>query len=134
MGTVPTFEVKMKLEKIDSIMYKVSDLEKAEKFYAEVLGLKKVWEDKERKMIGFVFEKSNSEIVIHADPNLPNFDYSYLVEDVVAFCEEFKQQGYRVSLEPIEVRPGRYAVILDPDGNEIPIIDLTKFGGKPRYD
>lgn len=115
-------------------MYRVKNLEKAKEFYQDVLGLKKVWEDKDAKMIGFMLEQGDSEIVIHADPKIPEFDYSYLVENVEKFCEEYKQKGYKPLLEPIEVRPGKYAVLQDDDGNEIPIIDLTKFGGKPRYD
>ncbi len=123
-----------KLLKIDNIMYQVKDLEKAKIFYQEVLGLKKVWENKESKMVGFTFEESDSEIVIHNNPNIPKFDYSYLVSNVDEFVKEFESKGYIVKLEPIDVRSGRYAILLDPDGNEIPIIDLTKFGGKPRYD
>jgi len=115
-------------------MYHVSDLKKAEGFYTKILGLKKVWEDEVARMIGFTFEHSDSEIVIHMNPDIPKGDFSYLVADVVAFCNEVKNQGYHVLLEPIEVRPGKYAVIVDPDGNEIPIIDLTRFGGKPKYD
>lgn len=123
-----------RLLKIDNIMYRVSDLEKSERFYADVLGLKKVWEDRDRGMIGFVFAQSDSEIVIHVDPHIPKGEYSYLVEDVTAFCEEVQKQGYRILCEPFDVRSGKYAIISDPDGNEIPIIDLSAFGGKPRYD
>ena len=123
-----------KLLKIDSIMYHVSDLEKAEKFYQDILGLKKDWEDKDAKMIGFMFEQSDSEIVIQANPEMAKFNYSYLVDDAVKFCEEYKEKGYKPLLEPIEVRPGKYAVLQDQDGNEIPIIDLSKFGGKAKYD
>jgi len=115
-------------------MYQVSDLKQAEHFYTNVLGLKKAWEDQDAKMIGFVFEQSDSEIVIHTDSDIPKGDYSYLVEDVVQFCEEVRKQGYTVLLEPIDVRSGKYARLSDPDGNEIPIIDLGAFGGKPRYD
>lgn len=123
-----------KLLKIDNIMYRVSDLEKSKEFYEKVLGLKKVWEDREAKMVGFVFDQSDSEIVIHNNPHIPKFDYSYLVEDVVAFCKEVKEKGYKVCLEPMDVRPGKYAVIADLDDNAIPVIDLSKFGGKPKYD
>ena len=115
-------------------MYRVSDLEKARVFYRDVLGLKQVWEDKAEKMIGFVFMESDSEIVIHANSSLPKFDHSYLVENVEAFCREIKERGYGVILEPTQVRTGKYAIISDTDGNEIPVIDLTKFDGKPRYD
>ena len=37
-------------------------------------------------------------------------------------------------VESFEVRPGKYAVIEDLDGNIINIIDLTKFGNIPQYD
>jgi catechol 2,3-dioxygenase-like lactoylglutathione lyase family enzyme len=123
-----------KLLKIDNVMYRVSNLKKSEDFYTKILGLKKAWEDSVAKMIGFTFEHSDSEIVIHMNPNIPKGDFSYLVNDVVAFCNEVKNQGYNVLLEPIDVRPGKYAVLVDPDGNEIPIIDLTGFGGKPKND
>ena len=122
-----------KLLKIDNIMYQVNDLEKAKSFYQDVLGLKKVWEDKDAKMVGFIFEQNDSEIVIHANPEMPKFDYSYLVENVTEFCEEYKKKGYTPLSGSINVRPGKYAVLQDDDGNEIPIIDLTKFGGRPRY-
>ena len=115
-------------------MYRVTDLEKAENFYINTFGVKKAWEDTERKMAGFVFEKSDSEIVLNADPGAPKFDYSYLVENVDSFCNEYKTRGNKIALDPIEVRCGKYAILLDLDGNEIPIIDLSKFGGKPKYD
>lgn len=122
-----------KLLKIDNIMHRVSDLEKSEAFYRNVLGLRKVWEDKDAKMIGLTFAQSDSEIVIHTNADIPEFDYSYLVDNVETFCEEYRRAGHKLVLEPIDVRPGKYAVLADPDGNKIPIIDLTKFGGKPRY-
>jgi lactoylglutathione lyase len=124
----------IQLLKIDNILYRVSNLKTAEKFYTDVLGLKKVWEDEAAKMIGFVFAQSDSEIVIHADPDMPAFDHSYLVENVEIFCDQVKGQGFVVALEPIDVRSGKYAILADPDGNKIPIIDLTKFGGKAVYD
>lgn len=50
-----------KLIKIDNLMYKVDNLKRAQHFYTDILGLKKVWEDRGRRMMGFVLEKSNSE-------------------------------------------------------------------------
>jgi predicted enzyme related to lactoylglutathione lyase len=115
-------------------MYFVDNLDKSEKFYSEVFGLKKVWRDDEYKMIGFVFEGSDSEIVIHNDQEMPNPDFSFLVENVDEYCKAFKEKGYKVLFGPTDVRPGRYAVFSDLDGNKIPIIDLTKFGGVAKYD
>jgi predicted enzyme related to lactoylglutathione lyase len=123
-----------KLLKIDNIMYRVKNLDKSAKFYETVLGLKKTWTDRERQMVGFCFAESDSEIVITADPEMPKFDYSYLVENVEHFCEEYKKLGYKIACEPFTVRCGKYAVLKDLDNNKIPIIDLTAFGGKPKFD
>ena len=122
------------LLKIDSIMLYVSNLEKAAKFYESVLGLKRAWTDKELNMIGFTFKESDSEIVIHNDSSLPNPSFSFLVKNVEEFCVEYQKKEYKIVKEPFDVRCGKYAVIEDLDGNELPIIDLTKFGNKPRYD
>lgn len=120
--------------KIDSIMFHVSNLEESAKFYRSVLGLRQVWTDQEQGMIGFSFQENDSEIVIHSDPSLPNPSFSFLVRNVEKFCDEYRKRGYSTVKEPFEVRCGKYAVLADPDGNELPIIDLTKFGDKPRYD
>jgi len=122
------------LLKIDSIMFYVSDLEKAAKFYEDVLGLKRVWTDKEEGMIGLVFKESDSEIVIHNDSTMTNPSFSFLVENVKEFCDEYEKKGHQLIQKPFDVRCGKFAVLADPDGNELPIIDLTKFGNKPKYD
>jgi len=123
----------LKLKKIDCIMFYVTDLVKAAKFYEEVLGLKGGWFDQKEEIIGFLLPNTESKIVLHKDTTLPNPDISFQVDNVDCFCDYYLNREYKVELEPIEVRYGKYAVLLDPDGNKIPIIDLTKFGGKLRY-
>lgn len=119
---------------LDNIMYKVKNLDQATLFYTDVLGLKQVWRDDERFMVGFKMPRGEAEIVLTCDPAAPNFDFSFLVEDVGKFCKHVREKGYSIVEEPFEVRCGKYAVIQDCDGNKIPIIDLTKFGGVPVYD
>ncbi|MCK4483054.1 VOC family protein, partial [Candidatus Bathyarchaeota archaeon] len=47
------------LLKIDSIMFSVSNLEKATKFYEDVLGLKRIWTDTQsRGWLGSFFQKA----------------------------------------------------------------------------
>lgn len=122
------------LRKIDSVMLRVTDLDSSARFYEEVMGLRRAWTDAENRMIGFLFPGNDSELVIHTDPAQDSPSYSFSVEDVVDFCDRFRERGYTVLVEPFEVRCGMYAVLADPDGNRINIIDLTKFGGEPRYD
>lgn len=122
------------LRKIDNIMYRVKDLDTSAKFYSEVLGLKQVWRDDEHQMIGLVFPESDSEIVIHLLANIPNPDFSFLVDNVEEFVKEFRDNGYKVCKEPFDIRSGKFAVLSDPDENVINIMDLTKFDNTPKFD
>ena len=85
-------------------------------------------------MIGFVFPQSESEIVNHNNSTIPNPEFSFLVDNVEDFCKEFRDQGYNILHEPFEIWCGKFADLTDPDGNKMPIVYLTKFGGSPRYD
>lgn len=122
------------LIKIDSIMFRVTDLDASAAFYSAVLGLRQVWRDDGHQMIGFVFPESDSEIVIHTNPDIPNPDFSFLVNDVEAFVRTVRDADHTVLVEPFDVRTGKLAVLSDPDGNAISIIDLTGFGRRPQYD
>jgi predicted enzyme related to lactoylglutathione lyase len=121
------------LLKVDNIMFRVGNLRKSATFYEKMLGLKKAWTDPRAKMVGFQLAESDSEIVIHDDPEMPNPDFSFLVRNVERFCAVYTKKGGAVIRKPFDVRCGRFAVLADPDGNEINIVDLTKFGNKPRY-
>ena len=122
------------LLKIDNVMYKVKDLATAQEFYISRFGVTKAWEDGEQRMVGLKLRDGEGEIVLHANPDLPSFDYSFLVDDVRRLCADFSGAGGTVEMQPIRVRTGWYALLRDEDGNTIPIIDLSGFGGKPRYD
>ncbi len=112
----------------------MGNLEEAAKFYEEILGLKRGWTDKKEQMIVFLFPDTNSEIVIHRDETLPNPDITYQVDNIEEFCQYYRNQGCKIGLEPIEVRCGKLAILIDPDGNKLPIIVLTKFNVQARYD
>ena len=123
----------MGLKKIDAVLLKVNDLEKTAKYYTEVMGLKRGWTDKKNQMIGLIFPGNDTELVLHRDGNLPDPNVSYQVDDVIEFIAYYKQQGYKVLVEPFDIRCGRCAILQDPEGHSVEIMDITKFG-KPRYD
>jgi predicted enzyme related to lactoylglutathione lyase len=112
-------------------MHFVRDLDAAAAFYERELGVGRAWTDRARGMAGFHLAERNGEIVLHTDPTLPNPDVCFQVDDVVQFLA-----GYagRVLKGPFDVRCGKMAVLADPDGNKVSILDLTAFGGVPRYD
>ena len=115
-------------------MHQVDDVYEAAEFYETVLGLKHGWTDDENKMIGLLFPGNNTELVLHMNKDLPNPNVSFQVEDVMGFVEEFKDKGYKVLVEPFDIRCGKCAILEDPFGNGLEVMDITKFDGKPRFD
>lgn len=114
----------MKLSKIQNVTYRVDDVEKSAKFYTD-LGMSEVFRDG-NNLIGLSFPDNDSQIVVHTDVSKPKYDFSFLVDNVEDFCKEYKEKGYTVKLEPVDVRSGKYAILFDPDGNIVPIIDRSK--------
>ena len=120
------------LKKIDAVLHWVGDIDEAIRFYVEIMGLKLGWRDE--SMAGLLFPGNDSELVLHTDDSLPNPNISFQVEDVEEFVDEYREKGYKVLVEPFDIRCGMCAVLSDPYGNGIEVMDLTKFDGVPRFD
>ena len=117
------------LRKIDCVMIRVDDIEAAATYYAEVFGLRPQWSGDDS--IGLVFPESDAEIVLHNDPNMPSsVEVHYLADDVVASVAEYTAKGCRVLVEPFDITIGKCAVIQDPFGTRLCILDMTK-GPRP---
>ncbi|RPI14167.1 MAG: VOC family protein [Ignavibacteriae bacterium] len=116
----------MKLRKIDCIMHFTEDVEASQKFYTDILGLKLLWKDEKYKMTGLGLAETGAEIVLHQEPDIPQNEIHYLVDDVEKFCKEFKSCGGKIYTEPFDIRCGKCAVISDNEGSGISILDLTK--------
>ncbi len=113
--------------KIAFVMLRVSDLGQALNFYADVFGLKPIWEDQNRGQAGLLFEDSDTEVVLHTDPNIPGqVEVHYLVDDVDAAVQRYLEQGCTLLTAPFEVRTGRCAVIQDPFGLHFSILDRSR--------
>ena len=118
----------MGLNKIDAVLLRVSDLESTAEFYVKVMGLKQGWTDKENQMIGLLFPGNDTELVLHCDESLPDPNVSDQVEDVLKFVEGYRLRGYKILVEPFDIRCGKCAILEDPEGHSIEIMDITKFG------
>ena len=123
----------MGLRKIDAVLIKVKNLEETAKFYTTVMGMKRGWTDTENQMIGLLFPDNDTELVLHCDDTLPNPNISYQVKDVLSFVEQYRESGYKVLREPFDIRCGKCAILQDPEGHNIEVMDITKFG-EPRFD
>jgi len=111
------------LRKIDCITFRISDLEASARFYENVMGLKRGWTDPDRGMVG-----GATPTKTYLTPRTASLSTTW------EFYNEYTERGYRVLDGPFDVRRGKYAVLEDLDGNRVDVIDLTGFGGKPRYD
>ncbi|GAA0466441.1 hypothetical protein Ade02nite_46640 [Paractinoplanes deccanensis] len=107
------------LRKIDCVMVTVPDLEAGAAFYTETFGLRRLWQDE--KSIGLGMAETDAEIVLHTA--LLDVSVHYLVDDVDAAV-----RGYpgRVRTAPFDIAVGRCAVVEDPFGNAVGILDLRK--------
>ena len=118
-------------KKIDCVMIRVDDVAAAEKFYSEVFGLKPLW--REARSVGMRLAETDAEIVLHNNADIPNkVEVHYLVDDVVMAVKTYAGKGCRVLVQPFEVLIGRCAVIQDPFGTTICLLDQTS-GKRPHY-
>jgi predicted enzyme related to lactoylglutathione lyase len=76
--------------------------------------------------------ESEAEIVLHNNPDIPrDCSLHYLVEDVTDVVAQLGTRGCQVIVPPFEVRIGKCAVLADPFGNMLNLIDMTK--GRSEY-
>jgi lactoylglutathione lyase len=113
------------LRKIDCVMIRVDNVEEAATYYARVFGLLPQWSGDDS--IGLAFPETDTEIVLHNDDHIPSsVEVHYLVDDVVAAVTYFVEQGCQALVTPFDVTIGKCAVIRDPFGTRLCILDLTK--------
>ncbi len=115
------------LRKIDSVTIRVNDLTEALNFYSDVFGLKPIWQDQNSGQAGLLFPESDTKIILYTDTEIPGqVEVKYLVDDVDAAVQKYVDQGCEVLAEPFDTRLGRGAVIQDPFGTRLSILDMSK--------
>lgn len=113
------------LRKIDCVMIRVDDVEAAAAYYARVFGLHPQWSGDDS--IGLAFPETDAELVLHNDPQIPSSaEVHYLVDDVVTAVVHFAEQGCQILIAPFDITIGKCAVIRNPFGSRLCILDLTK--------
>ena len=111
-------------KKIDCVMIRVGDVTAAEKFYTEVFGMRTLWHNAGN--VGLGFPETDAEIVLHSSDDIPHqVEVHYLVDDVVGAVKTCREQGCRVIEPPFDVLIGKCAVIEDPFGTTLCLLDQT---------
>ena len=106
-------------------MIKVDDIWRARDFYVRVFGMIPTWSD--ASSVGLRFPESDAEIVLHRIAEIPvRVDVAYLVDNVAIAIPLLEAQGCTIVEPPFEVAIGKCAVIADPFGTPLTLIDMTK--------
>jgi predicted enzyme related to lactoylglutathione lyase len=111
-------------------MIRVEDVSAAIAYYTEVFGLQPVWWDEQSA--GLAFPETDAEIVLHCKPDIPSsVEVHYLVDDVMIAMGILATKGCRILAAPFDIAIGKCAVIADPFGVRLCILDMTKGPLKP---
>ncbi len=77
--------------------------------------------------MGLGLPESDAEVVLESGPALPTgASVHYLVDDVNAAVTYLADRGCRILVAPFEIAIGRCAVVEDPFGNRLGLLDMTK--------
>ncbi len=117
------------LRKIDCVMVRVPDLTSAVEFYTRVLGLRPLWRDDASAGMGM--PETDAEIVLHTMDLPGDRSVYYLVDDVRDAVATAARAGCLVQEEPFEVAIGLCAVLEDPFGNALCLLDMSNGPRQP---
>jgi predicted enzyme related to lactoylglutathione lyase len=107
---------------VDAIQVPVPDLEAGLAFYRDALGHELRWRSDEAAGLGV--PDAATELVL--ETRRRQFEPNLLVDDVESAVARFVEAGGTVASEPEEIPVGRVAVVRDPFGNHLVLLDLSK--------
>ncbi len=110
------------LRKYDCVRLYVSNLEEALAFYRDSLGQTLLW--RTEHAAGLRLPDTDAELVLQTEDMGQEVDF--LVNSVDAAAEHWVRGGGRVMVPPFDVRIGRCAVVKDPWGNVLVLLDLSR--------
>jgi predicted enzyme related to lactoylglutathione lyase len=108
------------IRKLDCLQLPVDDLDAAVAFY-ERLGHEVIW--RRPSQVGLRLPDTDAELVLQTERPGPTVDL--LVDDVRAAVARFVGAGGRVLVEPFAIEIGLCAVVADPYGNELELLDMS---------
>jgi lactoylglutathione lyase len=109
-------------EKIDCIRLPVPDLDAALDFYRGRLGHELIW--RSAGAAGLRLSDSDSELVLYTGGSEAEVDWK--VESADSAVGRFVDAGGSVVEPPFDIPVGRCAVVRDPWGNSLVLLDLSK--------
>ena len=109
-------------EKVDCLSLPVPDLDAAVAFYSDDLGHEIIW--RTGTAAGLRLPQSDAELVLHTDGRPIETDLK--VASVPDAVERFTAAGGEILAGPFEIQIGLCAVVADPWGNVLVLLDTSK--------
>jgi len=106
---------------VDCLSLPVGDLDEALRFYQQELGHALIWRDSHAAGLGL--PSSDAELVLRVDERPMETDLR--VDSVPEAIERFCRAGGSVVAGPFPIRIGLCAVVEDPWGNRLVILDAS---------
>ncbi|MEP6852602.1 MAG: VOC family protein [bacterium] len=117
------------LRKVDAVVLAVPSLEVGIAFYGDRLGHRLLWRNDAAGQAGLGLPDSDTELVLST--RVPS-ETDWLVDDVDQAVAGFCAAGGTVVQPPVPIPVGRVAVVQDPFGNDVTLVDLS--AGRYRTD
>jgi predicted enzyme related to lactoylglutathione lyase len=111
------------LQKVDAVSIPVPDLDAGLRFYRDSLGHQLRWRNDRIGQAGLGLPDSDTEIVLTTQQA---YEPNWLVTSADHAAAAVRAAGGRVVTEPFDIPVGRIAVVADPFGNTLVLLDLSK--------
>lgn len=111
------------LRLVDAVTVRVPTLDDGIAFYCGQLGHRLAWRNESIGQAGLSLPDGESELVL---TTRHDYEPNWLVESVEGAVERFTAGGGQVLAAPADIPVGRLAVVQDPFGNALVLLDLSK--------
>ena len=111
------------LRMVDAVTIPVPDLESGLRFYRDALGHELIWRHDHIGQAGLRLPDSDTELVL---TTRGDYGPNWLVPSADVAAKFIVEAGGRLIPEPFDIPVGRVAVVADPFGNSLVLIDLSK--------
>ena len=110
------------LRAIDAVTLPVPDLDQGLAYYRDRLGHEMIWRNDDLGQSAVRLPDSKAELVLTTDQN---YEPNWLVDSVPQAVATMVSGGGRVIVEERRIPVGRLAVVADPFGNPLVLLDLS---------
>jgi predicted enzyme related to lactoylglutathione lyase len=111
------------LRKVDAVTFNVPDLDAGLRFYVDVLGHKLNWRNDALGQAAVGLPDADTEIVLTTSHR---YEPNWLVESAADAADAIERAGGAILSPASDIPVGRVAVVADPFGNVLVLIDLSK--------